>query len=143
MTWNIESFDPHTASEDELRARYDLGMVEHDELWSEDPKTPYEQWKKEMLETVSWRKRLRWAAWDEGRKTMMGASGLGLSYTETNRHLGDAACTSGPRYGAKALHSPCWRRSSKPRRPMAAPSSAAARRPTPSAPRSPPPSVPN
>lgn len=103
MAWNIESFDPHTASEDKLRARYDLDSAEHEEFWSEDPRTPYEQWKKEMLETVSWRKRLRWVAWDDDGTTIVGSSGLGLGYTETNRHLGDVDVYVRPEHRRQGL----------------------------------------
>lgn len=81
----IEPFDASSASEDDLRALYDLNVTEHEELWSEDPVTPWEKWRKEVTTSVSWHKPLRWVAWDDDRTSVLGVSFLGLGFTETNR----------------------------------------------------------
>jgi GNAT superfamily N-acetyltransferase len=88
MSWQIERFEPATASEDELRARYDLDAAIEAELWSEDPVPPYDDWKRRILDAPSWRRTARWVAWDDDRSRVLGAAALGMEFTETNRNLG-------------------------------------------------------
>lgn len=87
MTWRIEPIDVATDPEHDLRALYDLEMEIHDELWSEDPRPPFDYWKREQRETPSWRQRLRWVAWSEGRQRVVGAAELSMDFIESNREL--------------------------------------------------------
>jgi GNAT superfamily N-acetyltransferase len=81
----VEFFDQLTAGDDELRLLYDLTVVEHEEIWSEDPVTPWDVWRKQVTVPLSWNKPLRWVAWNEDRTAMLGVVLLGLGFTETNR----------------------------------------------------------
>jgi GNAT superfamily N-acetyltransferase len=84
----ITPLDCLTASEAELEALYDLVVAEHLELWSEDPVQPYDQWRHQVTTPVSWSKTPRWVARaDDGEdgSRVLGASVLGLGFTETNR----------------------------------------------------------
>ncbi len=85
MSSVIETLDVSAASETELEALYDLSRAEHLELWSEDAVPPYEQWRKEVLELPSHRKKFRWVVWADDRSEIVGASHLSLEFTETNR----------------------------------------------------------
>ncbi|HVF32506.1 MAG TPA: GNAT family N-acetyltransferase [Acidimicrobiales bacterium] len=81
----IEPFDQLSAPEPELRALYDLVVAEHEELWSEDPLQPYDEWRKGMTTPVSWSKAVHWVAWDDDRAQVLADAVLNLSFTETNR----------------------------------------------------------
>ena len=83
-----EPFDVTTAGEDDLVALHDLAVVEHDELWSEDPVDPFDHWRKELLGPPSWRRHHRWVARGEDGR-LDGVATLTLGYTESNRHLAD------------------------------------------------------
>ena len=83
-----EPLDVTTAGTDDLTALYELHVLGHDELWSEDPVDPFDQWRKELLAPPSWRVHRRWVARgaDNG---LDGVAVLSLGYTETNRELAD------------------------------------------------------
>ena len=85
----VEPLDVATAPEAELRALYDLAVVEHDELWAEDPVEPFELWRKQVTEPPSWMKRECWVARDEPGAPLLGWSYLRLGFTETNRDQAD------------------------------------------------------
>ncbi len=87
MSWRIEPFQPETASQQELRALYDLDLEMHDEFWSEDPKPPFEMWENDLRDVPSWSRRLRWVAWSEDRERAVGSGWLLMGFTESNRHL--------------------------------------------------------
>ncbi|MBW3555851.1 MAG: GNAT family N-acetyltransferase [Actinobacteria bacterium] len=89
MAWRIEAIDTETAPEHELRMLYDLHLEIHDELWSEDPREPFELWKKDVTEVPSWRRTLRWAVWSDDRARALALATLSMGFTETNRHLAD------------------------------------------------------
>jgi GNAT superfamily N-acetyltransferase len=80
-------FDAVTATDEELRALYDLVVVEHLELRSEDPVQPFDQWRTQVTTAVSWSQTPRWVvregAASDGR--ILGCAVLGLGFTETNR----------------------------------------------------------
>jgi GNAT superfamily N-acetyltransferase len=86
---SVRPLDALSASEDELRALYDLGVAEHEELWSEDPVQPYDRWRTEVTTPVSWRRVDRWVAWDEAGAAIVGRANLSLGFTETNRDKAD------------------------------------------------------
>jgi GNAT superfamily N-acetyltransferase len=88
MSWQIERFEPAEATDDELRARYDLDVEIETELWPEDPVVPYDDWKHRLLDPPSWSRTARWVAWDAGRTRILAAAALGMGFTETNRNLG-------------------------------------------------------
>jgi mycothiol synthase len=81
----IEPFDQYDAADRDLEAVYDLVVTEHDELWSEDPRPPFDEWRTQFTTPVSWSKPLHWLAWDDDRTTVLGDAVLGLGFTETNR----------------------------------------------------------
>ena len=83
---NVIPLETETAAEEELQALYDLVVAEHEELWNEDPLQPYERWRKQVTTPVSWSKAPRWVVRDEAGR-VLGASVLGLGYTETNRNM--------------------------------------------------------
>jgi GNAT superfamily N-acetyltransferase len=85
----VTPFDPFSASEDELHALYDLVVTEHEELWSEDPLQPYDQWRAEVTTPVSYRRVDRWVAWDADHSAAVGVANVRLEFTETNRELAD------------------------------------------------------
>jgi len=89
MTWRIEPVEPEAARDQELRALYDLDIEIHDELWSEDPRKPFELWLKELRDAPSWNKQLRWAVWTEDRRRAAGSAVLTMGFTESNRHLAE------------------------------------------------------
>lgn len=96
MSWTIEAFEPSAASEDELRARYDLEVEIETELWPEDPMLPFDKWKAELLDQVSWNRTARWVMWDADRARILGASRIRMGFTETNRHLAEVdVCVRG------------------------------------------------
>lgn len=80
----IESWDPHTASEDELRARYAFDEVIDDETDPDTPMYPYELWRRELLEVSPFRESKRWVMRDGD--AFVAAGWLGLNRTEDNRH---------------------------------------------------------
>jgi mycothiol synthase len=81
----VEPFDQFSAPESELRALYDLTVTEAEELWSEDPVTPWDVWHKQVTIPVSWSKQVHWVAWDDDRRRILGDAVLMLGFTETNR----------------------------------------------------------
>lgn len=82
----IEPFDAATASEEEFRERYELAVAVEREFDPDDTVEPFDQWRREVADTPSWIKPLRWSARnDNGR--LVGSAMLGLQYTESNRHL--------------------------------------------------------
>jgi GNAT superfamily N-acetyltransferase len=85
----VEAIDPTTASEDELRALYDLVVAEHEELWNEEPVQPFELWRTQVTQPPSWIQRVRWVAREEGGGPLLGWSYLALGFTETNRDQAD------------------------------------------------------
>ncbi|HEX7167858.1 MAG TPA: GNAT family N-acetyltransferase [Acidimicrobiales bacterium] len=87
VRYSIEEFDPTTATDDDFRARWEHSETIARELAPEDPPTPFEQYRKEMLEVPSHSKPLYWVAWDGDRKHALGSAGLDREYTESNRHL--------------------------------------------------------
>jgi len=89
MTWQIEAFVPAEATEDDLRARYDLDRELWEELWAEDPMPPFEQWRKEITDTPSWQRTARWVVWNDDRNEIVGASSISMQFTETNRNLAE------------------------------------------------------
>jgi mycothiol synthase len=82
---NATFLDAVTASEEELRALYDLVVAEHEELWSEDPTPPYDKWRFGVTTPVSWSRSDRWVVRDAGGVRLLGCAALGLGFTETNR----------------------------------------------------------
>ena len=80
----IEPFDQYSAPEPDLRALYDLVRTEHEELWSEDPLPPFDQWRKDQTTKVSWARTDRWVARDDDG-AILGGAGVSLGFTETNR----------------------------------------------------------
>jgi GNAT superfamily N-acetyltransferase len=80
---NVTYLDTESASDDELRALYDLTVTEHEELWSEDPVEPFEKWRKAVTTPASFRKVHRWVASDGG--PLLGVAYLELGLTETNQ----------------------------------------------------------
>ena len=89
MTWRIEPLQVETAAEQELRALYDLDLEINDELWSEDPRPPFEMWEKDLRDVPSWNRRLRWVAWNDDRGRPLGWAWLLMGFTESNRHLAE------------------------------------------------------
>lgn len=83
----IETFDPNSAPEADLRARYDFAAVMELELDPETPVYPYEVWLDEQRRTPSWSTNHRWIAWTPDRASILATAYLGLQYTESNRHL--------------------------------------------------------
>ena len=83
----IEEFDPPTASEDDFRARYEAVIALDQELQPENPITPFEQHRAEVLAQPSYRRPKYWVAWDGERRHVIGEAMLELEYVDTNRHL--------------------------------------------------------
>ena len=81
----VTTFDAHTASEEDLRALYDLVATEHEELWSEDPVQPYDKWRIQVTTPVSWTKTYRWVVRGDDGRRILGCAAIGLGFTETNR----------------------------------------------------------
>lgn len=82
----IEPFAAATASDAEFRERYELTTAVEREFDPDDTVEPFDQWRREVMDTPSWAKPLRWSARnDTGR--LVGTAMLGLQYTESNRHL--------------------------------------------------------
>ena len=82
----VDVFDAATASDDEFKQRYDLSVAIGLEFDPDDPVQPLEQWRREVEESPSWSKPLRWSARNaDGR--LVGFAVLNRQYTETNRHL--------------------------------------------------------
>ena len=84
MTITVTYVDAEAASDDELRAVYDLVATEHEELWNEDPVEPFDHWRKAVTTPVSWRKVHRWLAVDDVTGPA-GVAMLDVGLTETNR----------------------------------------------------------
>ena len=82
----IEEFDPPTASEADFRARWELVNRLNAELEPENPPTPFEPHRKELVDPPSFRRPRHWTAFD-GERRPVGVATLHLEYTETNRHL--------------------------------------------------------
>jgi len=83
----IEPFDPNTAPDEVLRARYALASTMDTELDPDTPVWPYELWLDEQRRTPSWAVNHRWVAWAPDRSEVVATAFIGLQYTETNRHL--------------------------------------------------------
>ena len=81
---NVTYLDATSASEEDLRALYDLNVAEHEELWNEDPVEPFEKWRKAVSTPASWRKVHRWVASDDDGR-LLGVAFLDLGFTETNQ----------------------------------------------------------
>jgi GNAT superfamily N-acetyltransferase len=60
----VEAWDPHAASEDQLRAQYEFGLPLAAELDPDTPPSPYELWRKELLTTSPFQETRRWVARD-------------------------------------------------------------------------------
>jgi GNAT superfamily N-acetyltransferase len=99
----IEPFDQYAASEEDLRAFYNLAVVAHEELSPEDPTMPWEDWRTMMRTPVSWSTPVRWVAWSDDRTRVLGDSFLGLSFTETNRDQAGIAVYVRPEERGKGL----------------------------------------
>ncbi len=82
----IEEFIAQTAPETVLEQRYELSVAIDQELDPDDPVKPLAMWRRELVESPSWSKPLRWLARDQSGR-IIGAAVLGLAYTESNRHL--------------------------------------------------------
>jgi GNAT superfamily N-acetyltransferase len=82
---SIETWDPHAASEDELRAHYDFALAIDDEVDPETPFQPFELWRQDLLQTSPFRESKRWAVKDGD--AFVAAGGLGLNRTDDNLHL--------------------------------------------------------
>jgi GNAT superfamily N-acetyltransferase len=82
---NIDVFDVHTASEDDLRKRYEFGCRLDEELDPETPHAPYDAWRRQITTTSKFRDVLRWVARDGDEH--IGHGYLGLGRTDDNRHL--------------------------------------------------------
>lgn len=81
----IEAFDIDTATDDELRARYEFGNRIDTEMDPETPPTPYDAWLKHMKTKSAFHESHRWTA--RVGDTIAGYAYLGLSRTDDNRHL--------------------------------------------------------
>ncbi|MEY2470389.1 MAG: hypothetical protein QOF21_3087 [Actinomycetota bacterium] len=84
---NVDIWDPHAASEDELRALYDFGLPLAAELDPETPPDPFELWRKGVLLTTPFHETRRWVARDHG--VVVGYGSLELNRTDDNQHRAD------------------------------------------------------
>jgi GNAT superfamily N-acetyltransferase len=82
-----EPFDPKSASDDELRARYLFEQQQSAEMDPDTPVYPFEDWAKNMRQTSPFQDTRRWVVWDEGRERIVATGYVGLNRTEDNRHL--------------------------------------------------------
>lgn len=83
----IEEFDPTTASDEEFRARWELTVALDREFQPENPITPFDKHRTELVDPPSFRRPRHWTAWDADRTRPLAVATLGLEYTDSNRHL--------------------------------------------------------
>ncbi|MBA2609537.1 MAG: GNAT family N-acetyltransferase [Actinobacteria bacterium] len=82
-----DPFDPTTAPEVHMRARYAFDCQMEAELDPDTPVYPYDAWLKFIRQTSPFQDNHRWVAWDEDRRDIVGAGFIGLGRTDENRHL--------------------------------------------------------
>ena len=82
---NVETWNPHESSDDELREHYEFGLPLAAELDPETPPDPFELWRKHVLMTTPFHDTLRWVARDGDG--VVGYGQLELNRTDDNRHL--------------------------------------------------------
>src|SRR5687768_12228408 len=82
----IEEFDPTTASEDDFRARWELTVRLDRERQPENPVTPFDKHRQQLVDQPSFRRPRHWTVWD-GERRPVGVATLWLEYTDSNRHL--------------------------------------------------------
>ena len=81
----IEEWDYKTASEDELRERYDFGIAIDRETDPETPHEPYDMWRRQLFQETPFYENKLWHVRDAD--ALVGAGWLGLSRSDNNRHL--------------------------------------------------------
>lgn len=81
---NIEAWDPHAASEDELRAVHAFGEPIARELDPETPPEPFELWRNEVLQKSPFAEAKRWIARDGD--VIVGGGYLSLDHSGNNAH---------------------------------------------------------
>lgn len=84
-TVSVVPFDPAAASEDEVRAVYDVARVCDQEAYPDDPPYPYEEFVDDISFAPAYRVNRRWYAVEDGR--VVGRSGLHFARTEENPNL--------------------------------------------------------
>jgi GNAT superfamily N-acetyltransferase len=82
---NIETWDPHAASEDELRAHYEFGLPLQAELDPETPPDPFEMWRMQVMITSPFHETRRWVARDGDALVAYGVLNLGRSGDNAHR----------------------------------------------------------
>jgi GNAT superfamily N-acetyltransferase len=82
---NIEPWDYKTASEDDLRARYEFGVAIDREMDPETPIEPYTMWRHDLFSESPFFENRLWQIRDGGE--LVGAGWLGLNRTDSNTHL--------------------------------------------------------
>lgn len=86
-TGNIEPWDPHAASDDDLRALYAFSCELEAELDPQTPVEPFELWRKSLLLTTPFHETKRWVVRDGDE--VVGYGSLELNRTDDNRHRAD------------------------------------------------------
>jgi GNAT superfamily N-acetyltransferase len=82
---NITEWDPHAASDDDLRDRYAFVSKIDAEFDPETPLDPYDVWKTNTLQTSPFYESKRWEAFDDAG--LVATGWLGLNRTDSNAHL--------------------------------------------------------
>lgn len=81
----IEEWDWRTAPEEEMRERYEFGIAIDHETDPETPDEPYSMWRRDIAQETPFYENRLWQVRDGGE--LIGAGWLGLSRSESNRHL--------------------------------------------------------
>jgi mycothiol synthase len=81
----VEAWDAHSASEDELRERYELMALIDKETDPETPVEPFELWRQDLLQVSPFQETKRWTVRDASG--LVATGWLGLNRTDSNAHL--------------------------------------------------------
>ncbi len=98
---NIETFDVHSASDTDLRQRYDFGCRMDAEMDPETPPVPYDAWLKHMRTKSEFADTPRWIARDGD--AIVGSGFVRLSRTPDNLHLCRGGLDVAPEYRRRGL----------------------------------------
>lgn len=85
----IERFEPQTATDADLRARYEFDLVIESELDPDTPNWPFDAWVRDFSVKSAFEDKLRWVVWNEDRSAIVAAAVLHLGRSGDNMHLAE------------------------------------------------------
>ncbi len=99
----IETWDPHAASDDDLRTHFAFALELSAELDPETPPEQFELWRTDVLQTSQFYDSMRWVMRHGDR--LAATAWLGLSRRDDNNHLGKFDINVATNYRRKGIAS--------------------------------------